>query len=89
MAGMTVKHFWKYCGHCKDRMVVCGQCGNNCCNGGYGEMPPGVECDSCPSAYAVQDAGETPISDGGKPAVWSYQGEVINHRKAKRLFRRP
>jgi len=37
-------------------MVLCGKCGNNCCNGGYGEVD-GKECDACPSAYEMQKAG--------------------------------
>lgn len=37
-------------------MVVCGKCGNNCCNGGFGKLPDGSKCDACPSAYAMQDA---------------------------------
>lgn len=35
-------------------MVVCGKCGNNCCNAGYGTLPDGSECDACPSAYVMQ-----------------------------------
>lgn len=54
----TLPHFWDYCAHCQCRMVVCGKCGNNCCNGGHGKVD-GVECDACLEAYAVQDAGES------------------------------
>lgn len=36
--------------------VICGKCGNNCCNGGYGELVDGSQCDACPSAYDKQDA---------------------------------
>lgn len=59
-------HFWDDCQSC-GRMVVCGKCGNNCCNGGYGEIigPDKVgdevvmiACDACPSAYEMQDEGE-------------------------------
>lgn len=57
-AGNPFGHRWDYCDHCEGRMVVCGQCGNNCCNGGYGEMAPGIKCGACPSAYDMQDAGE-------------------------------
>lgn len=44
-------------------MVICGKCGNNCCNGGYGEIL-GEEvgevlvCDMCPSAYDLQAKGD-------------------------------
>jgi hypothetical protein len=50
-------HRWADCEMC-GRMVVCGKCGNNCCNGGYGEMDHGIVCDACPEAYEVQDKGE-------------------------------
>lgn len=50
-------HYWEYCNHCHASMVVCGKCGNNCCNGGYGEID-GVQCDACPEAYAMQDAAD-------------------------------
>lgn len=50
-------HFWDDCSMC-GRMVVCGKCGNNSCNGGYGNLPNGLVCDACPSAYETQDQGE-------------------------------
>jgi hypothetical protein len=50
-------HHWDYCDHCQTSMVICGKCGNNCCNGGYGEVD-GIQCDACPSAYDMQDAGD-------------------------------
>jgi len=53
----TAEHYWSDCPMC-GRMVVCGKCGNNCCNGGYGKLPDGRECDACPSAYEMQDCGE-------------------------------
>lgn len=49
-------HRWDDCGLC-GRMVRCGKCGNNSCNGGYGSVD-GVTCTACPSAYDMQDAGE-------------------------------
>jgi hypothetical protein len=59
----TRQHYWSYCSHCRRRVVICGKCGNNCCNGGYGEIPSPepetmMQCDVCPSAYDMQDAGE-------------------------------
>ena len=56
-------HYWAYCDHCEADMVVCGTCGNNCCNGGYGEvMGPEpfttMDCPDCPAAYALQDKGK-------------------------------
>lgn len=35
---------------CERDNVICGKCGNNTCNGGYGEIN-GEKCDQCPSAY--------------------------------------
>lgn len=54
---MSAQHHWDNCDLC-GRMVVCGKCGNNCCNGGYGTVD-GAQCDACPSAYALQGAGES------------------------------
>lgn len=44
------EHYWNYCSHCEHDVVICGKCGNNTCNGGYGEVD-GKQCDACPSAY--------------------------------------
>lgn len=35
--------------------IRCGTCGNNTCNGGYGEVD-GKHCPDCPEAYAVCQA---------------------------------
>lgn len=60
-------HFWEECPMCGP-MVICGKCGNNCCNGGYGEVigPERADdgsvvmitCDACPSAYEMQKLGD-------------------------------
>ena len=47
-----MNHTWGYCAHCQEYMVVCGECGNNCCNGMYGKEG---QCKSCPDAYDLQD----------------------------------
>jgi hypothetical protein len=47
-------HRWEYCANCKSDMVVCGKCGNNCCNGGSNDGCP----DRCAEAYALQDSGQ-------------------------------
>ena len=44
---------WSYCGHCKTMMVICPICGNNCCNGGSGEID-GKKCEICYLAYQYQ-----------------------------------
>lgn len=46
----TEKNTLSYCTLCERDMVLCGVCGNNTCNGGYGEVN-GVDCKNCPSAY--------------------------------------
>lgn len=38
-------------------VTICGKCGNNTCNGGYGEID-GKDCDQCPSAY-IEDTDKT------------------------------
>ena len=54
-----MKHTWEYCGLCKRPMVVCGKCGNICCNGGYGTVDGG-QCQECESAYEMQASNEPP-----------------------------
>lgn len=39
------------CGH----SLLCPKCGNNACNGGYGEID-GASCDVCPLTYDAQNA---------------------------------
>lgn len=58
-------HFWTDCEMC-GRMVVCGKCGNNSCNGGYGALPDGSDCDACTFAYDMQDDGEPVQHTGNK-----------------------
>lgn len=49
-------HYWSVCWMCGP-MVICGYCGNNCCNGGHGD-----KCiDGCTSAYAMQDKNDIPL----------------------------
>ncbi|NCQ51530.1 hypothetical protein GW796_06470 [archaeon] len=65
------KHYWEYCDHCETNVVICGTCGNNCCNGGHGEVigaEPNttIPCPDCPSAYDLQtqewNNGNNPVS---------------------------
>lgn len=44
----------EWCQLCHGNMVICPKCGNNCCNGGYGEVDGG-KCDVCPLAYQFQE----------------------------------
>ena len=48
------RHTLSYCALCERDMVVCADCGNNCCNGGTGNI--GKEKCGCVEAYADQDA---------------------------------
>lgn len=57
------EHHWEYCDHCETDVVICGTCGNNCCNGGSGEVigpEPGttMKCPDCQYAYEMQDKGK-------------------------------
>jgi hypothetical protein len=52
-----VPHRWDVCGHCGP-MVVCGYCGNNCCNGGSNDGCP----DGCASAYEMQKLATPEVS---------------------------
>jgi hypothetical protein len=58
-ADYFLAHRWSFCDHCDGPMVLCGKCGNNTCNGGYGEVL-GVLCDACPSAYDLMKNGTPP-----------------------------
>ena len=42
-----------FCLLCEGFVMKCNACGNNCCNGGYGEIG-GKECENCPKAYDEQ-----------------------------------
>lgn len=48
---VTTLNYKSCCDHCGHEVVICGKCGNNTCNGGYGTVE-GTDCDQCPSAYA-------------------------------------
>jgi hypothetical protein len=48
------RHTLSYCPGCEAEMVICADCGNNCCNAGTGEVN-GKQC-GCDEAYAHQEA---------------------------------
>lgn len=54
-----MNHRWEYCSLCERNMVICGHCGNNCCNGGSGATGIGDCVDRCDSAYALQARGQS------------------------------
>jgi methionyl-tRNA synthetase len=49
------EHKQFYCLQCKCYAVVCGTCGNNCCNGGNGQLSDGSQCQDCDNAYKLQE----------------------------------
>ena len=49
------------CGLC-GVSLLCPECGNNACNGGYGEID-GVECHVCPLTYDAQNAHGKLLAD--------------------------
>lgn len=44
------RHKFAFCETCKNFMVECVTCGNNCCNAGYGQVD-GKNCPDCPEAH--------------------------------------
>lgn len=44
------KHTLSYCSMCQTTILLCAACGNNTCNGGYGQIND-VKCSNCPEAY--------------------------------------
>lgn len=51
------QHRWEYCAFCEHEVVICGTCGNNSCNGGYGTVGD-KDCPDCPSAYELYAKGK-------------------------------
>jgi hypothetical protein len=58
-------NYWEFCDHCERDVLICGTCGNNCCNGGHGEVD-GKPCSDCNAAYAEQAKGN-PTPSKGQP----------------------
>jgi len=53
---MKSRHTLSYCKMCEIEMVICADCGINCCNGGTKEVN-GKKC-GCKEAYEHQDLYE-------------------------------
>lgn len=49
------KHTISYCELCEEIIFICGRCGNNTCNAGYGILEDGTTCPECPDAYKAWD----------------------------------
>jgi hypothetical protein len=70
--GPFTPHKFSYCDHCERQVVLCGSCGNNTCNGGYGEVMSSVpgemmKCPDCPSAYDLdQSQYEKKVANSSK-----------------------
>lgn len=48
-----MKLLWSWCELCETACIICPKCGNNSCNGGYGEVD-GIKCDVCSIAYQYE-----------------------------------
>lgn len=58
MTQTVTKHLLRYCDLCECEMIVCYTCGNNCCNGGSGEVAVNgfmQKCPDCEDAYKMQE----------------------------------
>lgn len=47
---------WKWCTVCQTMMVICPNCGNNCCNAGIGYLDENQ--DVLESQYTINDDGD-------------------------------
>lgn len=68
MSDQHPPHKWFYCLHCDREAVMCGVCGNNTCNAGYGEVmgpEPGttMPCPYCESAYELDHSTRLPSEE--------------------------
>lgn len=68
MDAYFLEHKWDWCRMCGPH-VVCGQRGNNACNGGYGLLPDGSKCGGCASAYDLQETGVVPQALAERAAI--------------------
>ena len=48
---------WEWCSDCDAWFIRCPKCGNNCCNGGWGNVD-GEDCDVCSLSYSYQSLAE-------------------------------
>ena len=68
------KFQWGYCELCDSTFVYCPKCGNNCCNGGSGELD-GEKCDVCELAYQYQDLACKTKTDPSKEYIENHPAE--------------
>lgn len=65
--------WWELCELC-GAMIVCPECGMNCCSGGYGQVG-GEDCPRCPQAYDAQSAAiderRVPVIQGPRRLIWN------------------
>lgn len=53
LSSVPVPHYESFCGHCDYYVTICGACGNNSCNAGFGEVD-GKPCLDCITAYSFK-----------------------------------
>lgn len=69
------EHKMSFCLFCECYMMICGACGNNTCNGGYGQSKKGGKCNRCPSAYiAAEKIEQESQVDGEAMIKWLKEG---------------
>jgi len=66
------KHKWVWCKMCCCASYICPECGNNCCNGGYGKVD-GEICKVCLESYKYQQEAE---DKGTAPSREECTGEL-------------
>ncbi len=76
-----MKFKWGFCPDCNVTFVFCPKCGNNCCNGGYGEVE-GEPCDVCPLAYQYQT-----LAYDNKLNPLPGDSELVEPKKKSKLLR--
>lgn len=77
---MSDEYVWKWCELCRTGYIECPKCGNNCCNGGYGEVD-GETCDKCESAYEYQERESDPFRERATKAWEKRKREIEEENK--------
>jgi len=75
-----MKFTWEFCEMCGAYFIRCPKCGNNCCNGGCGEIN-GVQCDVCELCYQFQELSyqnnlEPKITEEDAKKILAYQEKL-------------
>lgn len=75
---MAAKHRWAMCEICGPT-VLCGDCGNNVCNGSTGKLPNGKPC-GCDTAFAQWQHGKASMTDRQLKLLCSPVAEPLHDR---------